>query len=40
MVRPKLAVRVFALKIRRKAPNYIPPPTHPWKGGLLVQGLR
>jgi hypothetical protein len=40
MVRPKPAVRVFALKIRRKPPKYIPPPTHPWKRGPVVQGLR
>lgn len=40
MVRPKPAVRVFAIKIRRKPPKYIPPPTHPWKRGPVVQGLR
>jgi predicted DNA-binding protein (UPF0251 family) len=39
-VRPKPAVRVFAIKIRRKPPKYIPPPTHPWKRGPVVQGLR
>jgi hypothetical protein len=40
MIRPKPVVRVFALKIRRKPPKYIPPPTHPWKRGPVVQGLR
>lgn len=40
MVPPKPAVRVFAMKIRRKPPKYIPPPTHPWKRGPVVQGLR
>jgi hypothetical protein len=39
-VRPKPAVRVFAIKVRRKPPKYIPPPTHPWKRGPVVQGLR
>ena len=39
-VRPKPAVRVFALKMRRKPSKYIPPPTHPWKRGPVVQGLR
>jgi transposase len=39
-VRPKPAVRVFAMKVRRKHPKYIPPPTHPWKRGPVVQGLR
>ena len=40
MVRPKPAVRVFAIKVRRKPPKYIPPPTHPWKRGPVVLGLR
>jgi len=40
MVRPKPKVRVFAMKIRRKRPKYIPPPTHPWKRGPIVQSLR
>jgi hypothetical protein len=40
MVRPKPTVRVFAMKIRRKRPKYIPPPTHPWKRGPIVQSLR
>jgi hypothetical protein len=40
MVRPKPAVRVLAIKIRRKPPKYIPPPTHPWKRGPVVLGLR
>ena len=31
MVRPKPAVSVLAMTIRRKPPKYIPPPTHPWK---------
>ena len=39
-VRPKPAVRVFAMKVRRKPPKYIPPPTHPLKRGPVVQGLR
>ena len=39
-VRPKPAVRVFAMKVRRKPPKYIPPPTHPWTRGPVVQGLR
>jgi hypothetical protein len=38
--RQKLAARVFAIKIRRKPPKYIPPPTHSWKRGPFVQGLR
>jgi hypothetical protein len=40
MVRPKPAVRVFAIKVRRKPPKYIPPTTHPWKRGPVVLGLR
>jgi transposase len=40
IVRPKPAVRVFAIKVRRKPPKYIPPPTHPWKRGPVVLGLR
>jgi hypothetical protein len=39
-LQPKPAVRVFAVKFRRKPPKYIPPPTHPWKRGPVVQGLR
>jgi hypothetical protein len=39
-VRPKPAVRVFAIKLRRKPPKYIPLPTHPWKRSPLLQGLR
>jgi hypothetical protein len=39
-VRPKPTVRVFAMKIRRKPPKYIPPATHPWKRGPIVQSLR
>ena len=39
MVRPKPAVRVFAVKLRRRPPKYIPPPTNPWKRGPIVQGL-
>jgi len=40
MVRPKPVVRVFAIKLRKKPPKYIPPPTHPWKRGPVVLGLR
>jgi transposase len=40
MVRKKPAVRVLAIRLRRKPPKYIPPPTHPWKRGPVVQGLR
>ena len=40
IVRPKPAVRVFAIKVRRKPPKYIPPPTHPWKRGPVVLGLK
>ena len=40
MVRPKPTVRVFAITRRRKPPKYIPPPTHPWKRGPVVLGLR
>jgi hypothetical protein len=40
MVRPKPAVRVFAITRRRKPPKYIPSPTHPWKRGPVVQGSR
>jgi hypothetical protein len=40
MVRPKPAVRVFAIEIRRKPPKYIPPAIHPWKRGPVLQSLR
>ena len=40
MARPKPAVRVLAVIRRRKPPKYIPPPTHPWKRGPVVLGLR
>jgi transposase len=40
IVREKPAVRVLAVRLRRKPPKYIPPPTHPWKRGPVVQGLR
>jgi hypothetical protein len=40
MVRKKPAVRVFAVKFRRKPPKYIPPLTHPWKRGPVVLGHR
>jgi hypothetical protein len=36
----KPTVRVFAMKIRRKPPQYILLPTHPWKRGPVVQSLR
>jgi hypothetical protein len=39
-IQPKPVVRVFAVVRRRKPPKYIPPPTHPWKRGPVVQGLR
>jgi hypothetical protein len=37
---PKPAVRVIAVKFRRKPPKYFLPATHPWKRGPVVQGLR
>jgi len=37
---PKPAVRVLAVKFRRKPAKYIPPVTHPWKRGPVVLGLR
>ena len=40
MVRKKPVVRVLAMKVRRRTPKYIPPPTHPWKRGPVVLGLR
>jgi hypothetical protein len=40
IVRKKPAVRVLAIRLRRKAPKYIPAPTHAWKRGPVVQGLR
>jgi hypothetical protein len=39
-IRPQPAVRVFAITRRRKPPKYIPTPSHPWKRGPVVQGLR
>jgi len=38
--RPKPAVRVMAVKFRRKSPKFIPAATHPWKRGPAVQGPR
>jgi hypothetical protein len=40
LVRAEPAARVFAIKIRKKRPKYIPPPTHSWKRGSVAQGLR
>jgi hypothetical protein len=39
-VQAKPAVRVLAIRLRRKPPKDIPPPTHHWKHGPVVQGLR
>jgi len=39
MIRSKPAVRVIAVKFRRKLSKYFPPATHPWKRGPVVQGL-
>jgi predicted DNA-binding protein (UPF0251 family) len=40
MVRPKPAVKAVAVIRRRKPSKYIPPPTHPWRRGPVVLGLR
>lgn len=37
VARLKPAVQVIAVKIRRKPPKYLPPPSHPWKRVPFIQ---